>query len=346
MPRWSHIHQWLFMDDLSITASSAHELEEAIRYTRDFDRAFGRQETVRKRQRWKRGSLNIIEHIGAAGRLEQALAVHCETRRHTGRCECAGTPLCRPSQAALVLGRASPRTGARRYHQEAMRAALRSNCNYWCSGWWWASCVHLHPHASSVLAAARLARRGGPAWSELLHDAVQKTCHHERAALAVPARPRVAGRPSDWHRLAAIGGSTRRHTEFHGSMSSRLIRCGSIQMPANTCSVSTASSSCCQVCAKVDRLQKAVTTWIPKRRRNQFNKWVASLGPVDCRNLESARGGAARSATRRRLNSQPSPRCGEVTYGPVCSTPRSSEARLTNIGGILSESSQTLPPVA
>ena len=213
---------------------------------------------------------------------------------------CWTVPLTAPALAAAI--------------PKCMRAIIRSRCNWWFSGRRWASRVHLHPHTSSVLAAARTARRGGLAWNEFLDIAGRKTMATANLKFMQyqEGRGLLIGVPS--------GNDDRKYTVLRRAPRQR-------QQPPDSLWVSCdAGEHALRVLCRIHLLSTIRTSRndaegcedIDPEAASQpeYTKWVASLGRDTRRQLDIYRGGAVRTATRLCQDGQPCQCCGEVGVRP------------------------------
>ncbi|CAK0886017.1 unnamed protein product, partial [Prorocentrum cordatum] len=173
--------KFLFMDDRSAVFDSLPQMETDLQTTNTFDSGTGAIENVGKRQCWKRGDKQQIEHIDilavpddpcakitpAAGwdKLRQCLAA---IRRLPGGSESRATAVrayAKPlwTWCSPVFSLPPPDVV-----HATMAAVLSTRCTWWCRGRFWASNIDLHPVCSAVLVAIDRITYWDIQWSDFL----------------------------------------------------------------------------------------------------------------------------------------------------------------------------------
>ncbi|CAK0888745.1 unnamed protein product, partial [Prorocentrum cordatum] len=146
---WYYVTKVLFTDDRSSLCDSLAQMETDAQTTNTFGSGTGAIENVGKRQCWKRGDEQQIEHIGilavpddpyakitpAAGSESQATAVRAYATPFWTWC----SPVFSLPPPDVV--------------HATMAAVLSTRCPWWCWGRFWASSIDLHPVYGAVLVA-------------------------------------------------------------------------------------------------------------------------------------------------------------------------------------------------
>jgi hypothetical protein len=165
----------LYMDDRSVGADTDEQLDQAIAVGAAVEAAIGIQENIGKRQRWRAGGGERVEHLGVTAVLEEEGAPPGELALRGGweavaararrLWQLPGGQLARRIAAAVFV---RPQWGwapglvplpGEEMDRKLARAVIGGQCNWWCMGRWAADHLAITPTADVAIAAVSQAGR-------------------------------------------------------------------------------------------------------------------------------------------------------------------------------------------
>ena len=323
--------KWLYMDDRTLAAageSSQHQLRLAMDYTSAFDSTVGLKENLGKRQLWGPGGSSRIEHLGLSvcplQPVEPILPRGGWARAYEVIARLARLPGSAPVRERLAFGYVRPHfTWAvplmhpppARCASLLMRAILRTDCRWYCSGRWWADRVLLHPTFTAAVSTFKESTRHLPTSAHLV-CALREHAHSLGLLLAGYAASGAvllcASDDDDPRVLQAIE---------HAGVPGGLERAFQTDTPGGQHALRLIARVRCLQTVRMSRQdsEAAHLVHLPSQSALCWRRWRASLTSAEAARLRLWRAGAVGSPTRHSHRRGFSPQC-KLCGAPLAST--------------------------
>ena len=181
--------RFLFMDDRSVVANAAEQLEADLEATNKFDAETGALENASQRQVWHRGEKKRIEHIGITAVPDDPEAVILPAAGWEKLEKCLKhvreVPGLRSTRRRLTMGYARPLWTwcapvfsplPEKLAKQVFRAVVKARCSWWCMYRFFAQNLELHPGFDMALTAFKRITEWEIQWSSFLETNFKKHC--------------------------------------------------------------------------------------------------------------------------------------------------------------------------
>ena len=186
--------RFLFMDDRSVVANAAEQLEADLEATNKFDAETGALENAGKPQVWHRGEKKRIEHIGITAVPDDPAAeiLPAASWEKLEKClkHVREVPGLRNTRRRLTMGYARPlwtwcapvfSLPPEKLAKQVFRAVVKARCSWWCMNRFFAQNLELHPGLDMALTAFKKDHGVGNSMEQFSGNKFQEALQHAGA---------------------------------------------------------------------------------------------------------------------------------------------------------------------